>query len=810
MASISGAAQRREPRSGGKMLHPRRTMSRTTPYDRSRLLNSTQQNPNWISGHVFSPTRAIVSGATRVLSSVFGLESSSSSSSSSDRDSTSDDTGGTNYGQDVSSQGLNNIEHGEPQSFAGKIETKSLIEQLLMQESFSRQYVHLVLWQTLLDIFNWMEECDKLTNIIKSRVVESPVTRGMGLERLNETADRADVDNHDLCGTAVIEAKKWLEEKKSGSISKSELLHGTSAQKFFTSAHSIEGEAGSPVDMAKTYMRTRPPWASPAMNNIEFRSPRPFGVPLFKEETPYSIGGKYSSSSKVLLDAYSFVDRMVVKGTRCTLVVWPQAQGSKKALACIKSKICLPLLFYMANVHGGSKKDSPATGSWNIQEEIRKVRSKATEEMLRTLSSPKIDWSSFALEQKNAPDPLAAKNLGPAEENNPDSSKKSVEASEVLATRPASQIPEDALNSDALPITVTLGCEDYQGMEAVQSTERKRGETLDEGQKLQSTVDIKTASNSDVVATDVNHFKDTNGSILQFGSPMEETVQDSQIEDNRVTLKEVAKTGRADAAASTANGLPSGFSMSAVADKEQNEGPINEEENTVGSGDEKATSADVKDKTKPLSEASLEVTVVNENNVAVSNSQNSSSMLREDEGLLEQLNTPKSKRSMAGKSNTGMEKQLGKKHWPLGNLGISNNFLTVETPDPICHYDNTTQAKLQQDKPWANDHHYFKRVKISSHVLLKMLKALKLGLSHMLMPLSIQWIIPRPVSRLENDVGWYRSLILGMAVWMLASWTVPAGKVENGAFRTYPEGYKPSDDSISEYHSIPLNNMQFR
>ncbi|XP_039018747.1 protein KAKU4-like isoform X2 [Hibiscus syriacus] len=578
MASISGAAQRREPRSGGKMLHPRRTMSRTTPYDRSRLLNSTQQNPNWISGHVFSPTRAIVSGATRVLSSVFGLESSSSSSSSSDRDSTSDDTGGTNYGQDVSSQGLNNIEHGEPQSFAGKIETKSLIEQLLMQESFSR------------------EECDKLTNIIKSRVVESPVTRGMGLERLNETADRA----------AVIEAKKWLEEKKSGSISKSELLHGTSAQKFFTSAHSIEGEAGSPVDMAKTYMRTRPPWASPAMNNIEFRSPRPFGVPLFKEETPYSIGGKYSSSSK-------------------------------------------------------SKKDSPATGSWNIQEEIRKVRSKATEEMLRTLSSPKIDWSSFALEQKNAPDPLAAKNLGPAEENNPDSSKKSVEASEVLATRPASQIPEDALNSDALPITVTLGCEDYQGMEAVQSTERKRGETLDEGQKLQSTVDIKTASNSDVVATDVNHFKDTNGSILQFGSPMEETVQDSQIEDNRVTLKEVAKTGRADAAASTANGLPSGFSMSAVADKEQNEGPINEEENTVGSGDEKATSADVKDKTKPLSEASLEVTVVNENNVAVSNSQNSSSMLREDEGLLEQLNTPKSKRSMAGKSNTGMEKQLGKK-----------------------------------------------------------------------------------------------------------------------------------------------------
>ncbi|KAL4317984.1 hypothetical protein GQ457_18G000460 [Hibiscus cannabinus] len=583
MASISGAAQRRQPRSGGKMVRPRRTMSRTTPYDRPRLLNSTDQNPNWISRHIFSPTRAIVSGATRVLSSVFGFESSSSSSSS-DPDSTSDDIGDTNDSQDVSSQELHSIEHHEPQSFAGKIETKRLIEQLLVQESFSR------------------EECDKLTNIIKSRVVDSPVIRGMGLARLNETPNRAgrsDFDNHDLCGTAVIEAKKWLEEKKSGSNSKSELHHGASAQKFVTMAHSIDGEAGSPVDMAKTYMQTRPPWASPATNDIEFRSPPPFGVPLFKEETPYSIGGKYLSSSK-------------------------------------------------------QKRDSPATGSWNIQDEIRKVRSKATEEMLRTLSSPKVDWSSFALEQKSAPDSLAAKNLGPAEENNPDSSKNSVEASEDLATRPAAQIPEDALNSDALPIPATLACEDNQGMEAVQSTEGKGGETLDEGQRLQSTVDIKTASNSDVAA-DVDHFRDTNGSVLQFGSTREGIVQGSQIVENCGTL-EVAETGRA-AASSTANGLPSGYSMSAEADKEQNQRLINDEENTVGSGYENATRVVVNDKGKPSSEASIEVAAVNENDVAVSDSLNSSSMQHEGEGSIEQLNAPKSK----GKSNIGMEKQQGKK-----------------------------------------------------------------------------------------------------------------------------------------------------
>ena len=34
------------------------------------------------------------------------------------------------------------------------------------------------------------EECDKLTNIIKSRVVDSPTIRGMGLGRLNETPNR--------------------------------------------------------------------------------------------------------------------------------------------------------------------------------------------------------------------------------------------------------------------------------------------------------------------------------------------------------------------------------------------------------------------------------------------------------------------------------------------------------------------------------------------------------------------------------------------------------------------------------------------
>lgn len=46
------------------------------------------------------------------------------------------------------------------------------------------------------------------------------------------------------------------------------------------------------------------------------------------------------------------------------------------------------------------KRESPAGGSWNIQEEIRRVRSRATEEMLKTPSS-KLDWSSFASDYRS-------------------------------------------------------------------------------------------------------------------------------------------------------------------------------------------------------------------------------------------------------------------------------------------------------------------------------------------------------------------------------------------------------------------------
>lgn len=80
------------------------------------------------------------------------------------------------------------------------------------------------------------------------------------------------------------------------------------------------------------------------------------------------------------------------------------------------------------------KRDSSATGSWNILEEIRKVRSKATEEMLRTQPSSKIDWSAFASEHKSSPSSLAADKLEASVGDKMVNSAKSVHASLNLTT----------------------------------------------------------------------------------------------------------------------------------------------------------------------------------------------------------------------------------------------------------------------------------------------------------------------------------------------------------------------------------------
>ncbi|KAK8550616.1 hypothetical protein V6N12_039315 [Hibiscus sabdariffa] len=536
MATVSGASPGGDPQSGG--------MSPETPYHRPGFLNSALHNPNWISRNIFPPTRAIVTGAGRVLASVLGFDSSSSSSS--ECGSCPDDTLDNNDDQEVSSQGVHAIEVRDPQYFAGKNESKCLIEQLLMQESFSRQ------------------ECDKLTDIIKSRVVDSPSTCGLGLGRLDETPERT--EGH----------------------------HGTCALDSVILKQDVEGEVGLPVHMAKPYMQTCHPWASPSKNNTEFRSPSSVVIPLFKEDTPYSIGGNFLFSSK-------------------------------------------------------RKRNSLATGSWNIHDEIRRVRYKATEEILKNLSSSKIDSHSFPLEHKKGPDSVAANNLGPAKEDKLQISKRPVDASIDLAAKSGhelvmikdttspplssvSQLTKDVFHTDVLPISTTLCCEQDQSLSLINIFLCKMflseifgsDETLDAGPRLQSTAYVMSEAHSDV-APDANHLKES-------------------CEDKTCTREGTAQ-------------VVSLFSMSSEVGKEQNHGPIiSKEDKVVACRDDNVSRVVAEEKRELLCEAaSTEVPMVNETDAADSVSQHSWSM--QYEGSPQDPNTPTSKDNSAGKSYFTIEQQ---------------------------------------------------------------------------------------------------------------------------------------------------------
>ncbi|CAN4077154.1 unnamed protein product [Withania somnifera] len=281
-------------RSGGKIVTNRRKRYAVGPYERPQPPPEEEavlKSPNWLTGHVFPATRTIISGAAKILTSVFD-SGSSSSSSESDNDSIFEDD--AREENDICSEVDELNKH--PQLRVERSQTKHLIEQLLMQETFSR------------------EERDQLVTIINSRVVDSSSLEG------NDTLDHS--------SQAIIEARKWLEEKRDGLRSDSTLGGLSSVVK------NVDDTLGSPVEMAKSYMKVRPSWASPIAK-------------LFDEETPYTVSGHSLSSSK--------------------------------------------------------KENSFASGSWNIHEELRKVRSKATEDLLRAHPSKETDYQLHLVECKAEP-----------------------------------------------------------------------------------------------------------------------------------------------------------------------------------------------------------------------------------------------------------------------------------------------------------------------------------------------------------------------------------------------------------------------
>lgn len=68
---------------------------------------------------------------------------------------------------------------------------------------------------------------------------------------------------------------------------------------------------------------------------------------------------------------------------------------------------------------------------------------------------------------------------------------------------------------------------------------------------------------------------------------------------------------------------------------------------------------------------------------------------------------------------------IARQTWELENCipttdHPADSTSSASASDAIFYYDEAAQTKFQQEKPWDNDPHYFKRVKISALALLKM------------------------------------------------------------------------------------------
>jgi COP9 signalosome complex subunit 5 len=205
----------------------------------------------------------------------------------------------------------------------------------------------------------------------------------------------------------------------------------------------------------------------------------------------------------------------------------------------------------------------------------------------------------------------------------------------------------------------------------------------------------------------------------------------------------------------------------------------------------------------------------------------------------------------------------------LATFEIENGILPTDT---IYKYDNAANQRHIAAKPWVNDVRYFKHVRISALALVKMVMHARGGGSLEIMGLMLGKIDPddprgptmivmdvfalpvegtetrvnaqadayeymveflsvaRESGRMENVLGWYHSHP-GYGCWMSGidvstqmlnqqfqePWlaividpvkTAATGKVDIGAFRTYPQGHKPPEGTVSEFESVPLSKIE--
>ncbi|KAH8429550.1 Mov34/MPN/PAD-1 family protein [Aspergillus melleus] len=209
--------------------------------------------------------------------------------------------------------------------------------------------------------------------------------------------------------------------------------------------------------------------------------------------------------------------------------------------------------------------------------------------------------------------------------------------------------------------------------------------------------------------------------------------------------------------------------------------------------------------------------------------------------------------------------ETAQRSWELENT-IS---LIDPQRDALYQYDEETHKALSAERPWSKDPHYFKSIRISAVALLKMVMHARSGGSLEVMGLMQGYILPntfvvtdafrlpvegtetrvnaqdeaneymvsylqacRDAGRMENAVGWYHSHP-GYGCWLSGidvttqdmqqlggpfvavvidpERTISAGKVDIGAFRTFPKDYTPPKEQQEDedgYQTVPLNKAE--